>query len=614
MRKQVLIGDRAALNLPVLIRTRLLVQANSGGGKSYLLRRLLEQTHGKVQQLVIDVEGEFASLREKFDYVLAAKEGDTPADPRAAALLAERLLTLKVSAIMDLYELKHDSRLVFVQTFLDALVNAPKALWHPVLIIIDEAHIFCPQQGRKESPSAASVIDICTRGRKRGFCAVLATQRLSKLHKDAAAECNNVLIGRTSLDVDMDRSAEMLGFKTQEQRLSLRDLKPGEFFAYGPALSSNVTHVTVGPVITTHPKGGRTRLKHVPKPTRSIRKLLPKLADLPAESEQREQTTRQLKAELLDAKRRIQTLEHDAERAAMLGKVLTDDDLKAIERLGGRIHQLYEELTLDFSTTNEKFVNQLLDRVKVQWRANENKLTKTQYAYTAVLRRPAIKKIVDFFENHRDDQRMHMAPVNPKSPTSIVPKPVHKNDYAVSAAKYGKPAGLVAKLKIPVSATASDVEKLLHSEKAAHRRIFSAILDFPGASAKKIGALTAISPNISTFRLAVTKLTKAGLIVGDVNGYQLTTNGRGFAKQFPSVLSTGLTGVENWRAKLGGAPLRIFEVLLKSKGTPLLPEQIGTYAGVDHTVSTFRLAMTKLRKLDLISEFDGRFSINEELA
>jgi hypothetical protein len=43
--------------------------------KSWLLRRLLEQTHGHVQHLVIDPEGEFASLRERFDYVHAAKSG-----------------------------------------------------------------------------------------------------------------------------------------------------------------------------------------------------------------------------------------------------------------------------------------------------------------------------------------------------------------------------------------------------------------------------------------------------------------------------------------------------------------------------------------------------------
>src|SRR4051812_48871266 len=105
--KHIVIGNGVDCDLDRLVNTRLLVQANSGAGKSWALRRLLEQTHGRIQQLVIDPEGEFASLREKFDYVLAARQGgETLADPRTAKLLAERLLELGVSAILDIYELK----------------------------------------------------------------------------------------------------------------------------------------------------------------------------------------------------------------------------------------------------------------------------------------------------------------------------------------------------------------------------------------------------------------------------------------------------------------------------------------------------------------------------
>src|SRR6266853_5301117 len=98
MNSTIYLNQSVSIDLPTLLDTRLLVQANSGGGKSWLLRRLLEQSHGKVQQIVIDLEGEFATLREKFDYILAGKNGDTPADPRSASLLGRRLLELNVSA------------------------------------------------------------------------------------------------------------------------------------------------------------------------------------------------------------------------------------------------------------------------------------------------------------------------------------------------------------------------------------------------------------------------------------------------------------------------------------------------------------------------------------
>lgn len=296
------LGAGCTADLATLIDSRLLIQANSGGGKSFAVRRLLEQTHGKVQQLIIDPEGEFSSLRQKFDYVLAAKGGDTPADPRTAALLTERLLELQVSAILDIYELKHHSRIEFVKTVLETLVNAPKALWHPVLVVIDESHIFCPQKGEAESLGA--VIDLCSRGRKRGFCAVLATQRLSKLHKDAAAECNNKLIGRSSLDVDMKRAAEELGFSTREQQIALRQLEPGEFYAYGPALTREVTKTKIGAIQTTHPKAG-ARTFTAPAPTAKVKAILSKLADLPAEQEHRERTMADLSAEVARLKREV---------------------------------------------------------------------------------------------------------------------------------------------------------------------------------------------------------------------------------------------------------------------------------------------------------------------
>src|SRR6184192_3343755 len=254
MDKHIFLNQSVSLDLPTLLDTRLLVQANSGGGKSWLLRRLLEQSQGKVQQIVIDLEGEFATLREKYDYVLAGKDGDTPADPRSAGLLAKKLLELNVSAIIDLYELHYQDRKHFVRLFLESMINAPKHLWHPCLVVIDEAHKFCPE--KEPSEASGAVIDLATLGRKRGYCAILATQRLSKLHKDAAAECNNKLIGRTGLDVDRKRASEELGFTSKEATLALRQLEPGEFFAFGPAISSEVTKVQIGSVTTSHPKAG----------------------------------------------------------------------------------------------------------------------------------------------------------------------------------------------------------------------------------------------------------------------------------------------------------------------------------------------------------------------
>jgi hypothetical protein len=310
------LSDTTSINLPTLLESRLLVQANSGGGKSWALRRLLEQTAPHVQQLVIDPEGEFSTLREKFDYVIAAPhDGDAVATPKTAALLARRLLESGVSAILDIFDLKAHERQQFVKRFLDALINAPRALWHPVMVVVDEAHTFAPQSGSAEALS--SVIDLATRGRKRGQCLVLATQRLSKLHKDAAAEMLNKLIGRTGLDVDVKRAADELGFTPRDAMEMLRNLSPGEFYAFGPALTPIVTKLRIGQVQTTHPKAGDRLMRAPPAPSKRVLASLAKLEDLQKEADVEAATVEQLQAQATDLRRKLTIAERKATAAGV---------------------------------------------------------------------------------------------------------------------------------------------------------------------------------------------------------------------------------------------------------------------------------------------------------
>lgn len=299
-------GGHAKLDIARLLESRMLIQASSGGGKSWALRRLLEVTSGKVQQIIIDPEGEFASLREKHDLVIAAPQnGDALAHPKTAAILATRLLETGVSAVLDIYELKRHEREQFVALFVDALVGAPKALWHPVLVVIDEAHMFCAEDGK--SASTAAVIDLATRGRKRGLCLVAATQRVSDFAKSAAAQLKNKLIGNTVLDVDVKRSAFELGVQPKEAMAMLRGLNAGEFYGFGPALSATVRILKTGNVETTHPKVGHRQALIPPKPTEAIMAVLPKLADLPKEAEQELRTAEDLRRELSKVRRELTT-------------------------------------------------------------------------------------------------------------------------------------------------------------------------------------------------------------------------------------------------------------------------------------------------------------------
>ncbi len=307
-------GKPVRFDLELLLRSRLLIQANSGGGKSWAIRKLAEELFGSVQVIIIDREGEFASLRDKYGYMLVGEGGDAPADIRSARLLAEKLLEFRVSAICDLYEAFRTStinRLAWVRAFLSGLVDAPKHLWHDVVVIVDEAHAFCPQ----ENPKAASMHDreiisgckeqmvaLATVGRKRGQCAVWATQRLAKLDKDASAELFNRMVGMTMEDQDVDRAIDLMSVSREnrhEFRKSLRELEPGNFYAFGRAISKERILVKVGSVSTSHQEaGGSKKSYEPPPPPEKIRALLPKFKDLPREVDAKLKTEADLREEI----------------------------------------------------------------------------------------------------------------------------------------------------------------------------------------------------------------------------------------------------------------------------------------------------------------------------
>src|SRR5258708_18820553 len=280
---QMIGGGRLELDCPGVVDTRVLIQGKSGGGKSWLLRLIAERAG--IQTIVLDNEGEFASLREAVDVLLVGASGELPANPRHAALLARRLLEYKVSAVVDLYELKLAERRHFVKLFPESLIHLPRDLWRPTLVILDEAHIYCPERGSGGAESTEAVVSLMSQGRKRGYAGVIATQRLSKLHKDAAAEANNVIIGRTWLDADQVRAGDALGL-SKADRLKLRDLDQGEFYGFGPAFSRpGVARFRSDRVRTTHPRPGERHLFTAPAPSKAIRGVLSKFADLPHEVE-----------------------------------------------------------------------------------------------------------------------------------------------------------------------------------------------------------------------------------------------------------------------------------------------------------------------------------------
>ena len=240
-------GTAATLDLEELLATRLLVQGNSGSGKSHLLRRLREQSAPWVQQSIIDPEGDFVTLSGRFGHLVIDAEAHTE---QGLQLAGERARIHRVSTVLNLEGLDAENQLRRAAAFLGGLFEVDRDHWYPMLVVVDEAQLFAPAIAGEVSDEArklslGAMTNLMCRGRKRGLAGVIATQRLAKLAKNVAAEASNFLMGRTFLDIDMARAADLLGME-RRQAEAFRDLERGHFMALGPALSRRPLGLRIG--------------------------------------------------------------------------------------------------------------------------------------------------------------------------------------------------------------------------------------------------------------------------------------------------------------------------------------------------------------------------------
>lgn len=557
-------GNDFCVDIERLIETRLLIQANSGGGKSFLLRKLLEATHGSVQQIVLDPEGEFSTIREKFDFIIAGKSGDIQADPKTASLLAQKVLELNVSIILDLYDLKIHERHLFVKNFLDGLMNASRSLWHPALVIVDEAHIYAPQDGK--SIAKESVADLATRGRKRGFSAVLATQRLSKLHKDVAAECNNKLIGRTGLDIDVKRASDELGFSKKESILSLRDLDAGEFYAFGPALTKAVTKIKAGPVLSKHMKAGQASKSQTTVPTAKVKTILAKLSDLPKEAAQDLKDKESMLA-------RIKELERTIRESKRHSDTIPSSHLEEMK------HKLHAQITKEFESKYKSEIRNL----------------------KTALSKSIQKAVVEIVEGAEAPK---FTSLPPKSPSTL---------YAQTASTPVRVPPIRTN-KVELSVGDTDGIKLGACERAI--LAFLTMRPDRAFTRAQIGAMTGYANSSGGFNNAISKLNQLGLInkVGtdlkanedqidearDILGNQFSEFGRG--------------SLEAWLNKLGKCERSIYEFLLRNESQSFSRDDLGSNTGYAPGSGGFNNAISRLNTLGLIQKnSDGSLSINQEI-
>lgn len=225
------------LDLAGAMSTRLLLTAGSRQGKSSLLRLIAEGLLVQgIQIIVLDVEGEFATLREVGDVlVLGGDHGEAPLHVSMAPKVAELLATSTTSAVLDLLTMTPQDRDAFVAELMRWWTYMDRAMWRGQRVLLfDEVQELAPQAGKSECKD-----DVCRMlrlGAKRGFIPICATQRLSTTSKDVTNNCQSKGVGPIDAG-DAKRAADLLGIRPSEAR-ELVDQDRGHWTVQGAAFNA----------------------------------------------------------------------------------------------------------------------------------------------------------------------------------------------------------------------------------------------------------------------------------------------------------------------------------------------------------------------------------------
>lgn len=595
-------GSPVHLDAKNLIYSRALIQANSGGGKSGLLRIIAEQVAAHIPTIIIDKEGEYHTLREKVDLILVGHEkGELAADVRSAGLLAKKLVELGASAVIDLSSFtsappQHE----FVKAFLESLLHLPKSLWHPTLIIIDEAHIFAPESGMGQSVALESVYNLMTLGRKRGLGGILATTRLAKLHKNAA-DANNIFIGRTILDVDQARAVKTLGFKPKDNVL-LRDLEPRLFFAFGPDLDFNgVAQFRTATCATTIPKAGEKKSLIPPAASNVVKDLAKKLEDLPQEAEQEART-------LADAKRQIKTLS-DEVRKLKAGQQPREQDIKSITELQAQLEKARAHVKEKIRVVEKRVVisgdlsrlEALVKRAETlaaQTRDNEADLLSVSSTISQML---SDVQAINKQELQAAQPATVAAAVGPKDTVVLAQVPFSRDSVASRVLK---------RQSAPALSDAVNGHGDVKNITGGAVRMLKALAPQPEVrvTRSQLATLARMKPTGGSFGSYVSRLKTAGLMIVDGDYYQITQAGLDFlGADIPSAPRTPEEHLQRWLSTplISGGAAKMLKLLfaLKRNGMPgLSRKELASEIEMESSGGSFGSYLSRLRSNGLIQD------------
>lgn len=225
---KLVIGDGKSIDADEIVTGRTCIIGQSGSGKSYTVAVLCEElAKNNIGFCIIDLEGEYFSLKEKYPILWVGSDSNADVDIENVDFkaLAKKIIEKGFPTIFDVSEV--DNPQESVKLLLREIYRTETTSKKPFLVIVEEIDKFAPQKGK----TLYEIEEISRRGRKRGIGLLVATQRPALVNKNILSQCANQIIGKLTINNDIDSVKIFFPNKKQLEKLPM--LQPGYFFVQG---------------------------------------------------------------------------------------------------------------------------------------------------------------------------------------------------------------------------------------------------------------------------------------------------------------------------------------------------------------------------------------------
>jgi hypothetical protein len=198
-----------------VLDSHLALLGKTGAGKSnaavFLAERLIDKKH---RLCIVDPTDRYWGLRLSADgrgpsgyepVIFGGQHADLPLEASHGAAIAETVGTTSTPVIISTRLMTVADRTRFWTAFAEVLLRRNEGLLH---LVIDEAHLFAPQQGASSSGGAPAMLhatnNLVSLGRGVGLRIMLISQRPAKLHNDSLSQVETLIAFRLLLPHDRE--------------------------------------------------------------------------------------------------------------------------------------------------------------------------------------------------------------------------------------------------------------------------------------------------------------------------------------------------------------------------------------------------------------------------